>query len=54
MDKYNPASSSGFSSISKPPKPGTAVVGTYKRLNMAMNAIGSSTTAHFMKKVPDH
>ncbi len=47
--------------MGKPPKPQTAPVeinskrgGTFKRLNLAMNAVGSQTTTHFTAKAPDH
>ena len=52
LEKYTLTNSA--SHASKPPKPNTAAVGVYKRLNLAMNTTGSQTTAHHIKKVPDH
>ena len=54
MEKYQHPSPFNNSLAAKPPKPSTAAPGTFKRLNMAMTTVGSSTHAHFIKKVPDH
>lgn len=53
MDKYG-QNSQTLNAAAKPPKPNTAAPGAFKRLNLAMSAVGSQTTAHFLKKVPDH